>query len=166
MGAFLAASLVSSDALPVASNDEITYAGRIIANMNGATQWPLVAVPPESLRNPRGWVGCLTINSAPMMATTQMISATTPRLFSNAAALTPATFTNVPATIRPNAHGRVCSGVSRLTPNQPAMNGAIATATVVTATVCAMMSHHPVCHASQGLPVMRPVIWYTPPASG
>ncbi len=72
----------------------------------------------------------------------------------------------VPSTIRPSAHGRASVLSSNVTPNQPATKGAMLTATVVTATVCAISSHHPVCQASQGFPVIRPVIWYTPPASG
>src|SRR3954454_7192003 len=129
-----------------------------MANRNGRNQCPLVAVPPESLRNANGCVGCLKNSSAPMIIVTQTISAITPMLLSRAATLTPATLITVPSTISPSAQGSASVAFSNVTPNQPAMNGAMDTATVVTATVCAMSSHHPVCQASHGRPVMRQVI--------
>ena len=88
-----------------------------------------------------------------------MHSATTPMLLSSAAILTPETLMMVASTISPRVQGSASAALSNVTPNQPAMNGAMLTEQAVTATVCAISSHQPVCQASHGLPVIRPVIW-------
>ena len=81
-----------------------------------------------------------------------MTSATTPILFSSAATLTPAMLMIVASTIRPSVQGSASAALSKVTPNQPAMNGEMLTEHAVTATVWAISSHQPVCQASHGLP--------------
>ena len=88
-----------------------------------------------------------------------MTSATTPMLLSTAATLTPAMLMMVTSTISPSAQGSASVGAVERDAEPAGDERGDAHGDAVTATVCAISSHQPVCQASHGFPVIRPVIW-------